>query len=55
MAYAAQPLVVGGDFGGAPLYDYFLGSLDQVAIWKRALSDAEIAALYGGGAGIALP
>jgi hypothetical protein len=33
----------------------FEGTLDQLAIWSRALSAAEIAALYNGGAGVALP
>lgn len=30
------------------------GSLDEVAIWSRALSDGEIASLYNNGAGLAI-
>ena len=32
----------------------FVGSIDAVGIWNRALSDAEVAALYNSGAGLEL-
>jgi hypothetical protein len=34
---------------------HWQGSLDELGIWNRALSAAEIAALYNGGAAVALP
>ena len=39
------------------VYDFqpFNGSIDAVGIWNRALSDAEVTALYNSGAGIELP
>jgi hypothetical protein len=43
------PLVIGrGRFGGNPV-DYFGGTLDQVHIYDRALSAAEVKALYDSG------
>lgn len=33
-------------------YYYANGSIDEVAVWQRALTDAEIVALYNGGAGL---
>lgn len=41
--------IVGGDNRN------FAGTIDEVAIWQRALSDAEITLLYNGGAGLAYP
>lgn len=32
--------------------DYWTGEIDEVAIWKRALSSAEITELYNSGAGV---
>ena len=40
---------VGASIDGYP----FGGSIDEVGFWKRALSDAEVAALYAGGNGLA--
>lgn len=34
---------------------YFNGSIDEVGIWSRALSGAEVTSLYNGGAGLAYP
>jgi hypothetical protein len=31
------------------------GTLDELEVWDRALSSAEIAALYNGGAGVTIP
>lgn len=46
----------GGLFVGTSSGGYaFEGTLDQLAIWSRALSAADVAALYNGGAGVALP
>lgn len=39
-------------YSGAELY--FTGYIDEVGFWRRALSSAEITALYNGGAGLAL-
>jgi len=50
-----NPLLVGrrnsGDWREFPVN----GKLDEIAIWTRALSDDEIAALYNGGQGASLP
>lgn len=35
--------------------EYFFGIIDEIGIWSRALSAAEVAALYNGGAGLAYP
>jgi hypothetical protein len=40
---------IGASGGGYP----FAGSIDEVGLWQRALSDAEVAALYAGGNGLA--
>jgi len=47
-----RALQIGRDLesGGA---DYFDGKIDEVGIWNRALSDADIAALYNSGSGVA--
>jgi hypothetical protein len=46
---SSGPLAVGrGLFGGAKT-DYWPGTIDQVHIWDRALSAAEVAALYQSG------
>jgi hypothetical protein len=50
----------GGVYGGgvAPIwigrqsYNYFSGMVDEMAVWDRALSQAEMATLYNNGAGI---
>lgn len=42
--------------GGAGLNsDFFSGAIDEVAIWSRALSAAEITSLYNSGAGLQYP
>ena len=35
--------------------EYFSGALDEVGLWNRALSAAEVTSLYNGGAGLAYP
>jgi len=40
-----------GDYGGGPMD----GSLDEIGVWNRALSDEEVAQLYNGGNGLAYP
>jgi hypothetical protein len=40
---------IGASSGGYP----FAGWIDEVGFWQRALSDAEVAALYAGGNGLA--
>lgn len=41
-----------GKFGGS-LPRLFTGNLDEVGIWTRALSDAEVTSLYNSGSGLA--
>ena len=42
-----------GDFEFGRWYTYFLpGGVDEISVWKRALSDAEIATLYNNGNGL---
>lgn len=55
IAYAALPLLVGADYGADPFADHFPGDVDQLAVWDRVLTPADVANLYGGGAGAALP
>jgi arabinan endo-1,5-alpha-L-arabinosidase len=43
---------IGGE--GNISVDYFDGLIDAVGIWNRALSDAEVAALYNNGTGLEL-
>lgn len=40
---------------GAMVGDYWVGSLDEVGVWNRALSDAEITTLFNGGSGKTWP
>lgn len=48
----ANAFVLGADVMGGTNHD---GLIDEVGIWDRALTDAEIADLYNGGAGLAYP
>jgi hypothetical protein len=49
-SYAGSgPLIIGRHFSGG---GFFIGSLDEVAFWDRALTPSEIADLYAGGKGI---
>jgi hypothetical protein len=45
-----RPLTIGGDFPGSP--EYFNGKIDDVALYSRALSDADILQLYSGATGV---
>ena len=47
-------LFIGGETtnNGSSFRSYFTGDIDEVAIWNKALSNAEILALYNGGTGI---
>jgi len=47
----SQPFCLGATGCGA---DYFIGSLDEVAVWNRALSEAEIDEVYNNGNGFSL-
>lgn len=40
---------------GAGIQRYFNGSIDEVGIWSRALSGAEVTQLYNSGAGLSYP
>jgi nucleotide-binding universal stress UspA family protein len=43
---SAQPLVIGRGYTGFP----YIGQLDELGIWQRALSDAEVKQVYEGAA-----
>lgn len=52
VGYGNRPVLLGADYGASPAYDYFSGTLDDVRVYNRALSAAEIAAVKNGaGAG----
>jgi hypothetical protein len=55
IAYGPQPLLVGADHGAVPAADFFRGTIDQVAVWDRALSDVEVEMLFDEGRGVVLP
>ncbi len=48
---SSGPFAVGRGFFGGNKTDFFPGSVDQVHIWNRALSAADVAALYQSGQG----
>jgi len=48
-----DPFALGGRAGGDP--SYFDGILDEVGIWNRELTEAEVTSLYNSGAGLAYP
>lgn len=43
------PMIIGDIVGGGFPYD---GLIDQLLIWRRAITGAEVTALYNGGAGL---
>jgi hypothetical protein len=43
---SAQPLLIGSGYTGFP----YIGQLDEIGIWQRALSDAEVKQVYEGSA-----
>lgn len=45
----ANAVTIGKPFFGS---GYFVGRMDEVAMWERALNDTEISYLYNGGSGI---
>ncbi len=50
--YGSSP---SGEIGAKANGSTFVGSIDQVGVWNRALSSQEVGALYDGGAGASLP
>jgi hypothetical protein len=52
----ALPVTTGNTYIGqrSDNYQYFDGSIDEVAIWNRALTASEVLELYNGGAGVVL-
>ncbi|MEI8259773.1 MAG: LamG-like jellyroll fold domain-containing protein, partial [Deltaproteobacteria bacterium] len=53
--YPVSTLCVGANgIGGSTTFPSFLGSIDEVTVWSRTLSTAEMDALYGSGAGCTL-
>ena len=55
----ADNQVIGGNAGsgdsGNSVTEFFNGSVDEIGIWDRALTGAEITQLYNGGSGIIYP
>ncbi len=49
-----NPLIIGQHYNGTGDYGFLDGSVDEMAIWNRALSPAEITNLYNGGAGMSI-
>jgi hypothetical protein len=45
MLFDESPIVVGGDIDNLLATNWFLGAIDDVRVYRRALSEAEIAAL----------
>jgi len=48
IAFDNYPLFIGANGAGSSTYFPFIGKIDEVAIFNRALNSTEIAALYGG-------
>ncbi len=46
---ASVPFALGANFNGASITQHFQGLIDEARLYRRALSDAEIAALASGG------
>lgn len=46
---------IGQEWDGASASDFFDGMIDEVGVWSRALSSAEIATLYNSGIGLTCP
>ncbi len=46
IGYAAQPVMIGADHGASPVGDDFDGIIDDVRIYSRALTPADILQLY---------
>lgn len=44
-----------GPYNGSPVYNFFNGKLDDIAIYNRALSQSEITGLYNAGTNTCLP
>ena len=55
IGYSALPMLIGADYGFAPVGELFPGQIDQVGLWNRALTPAEVAMIYNAGAGTPLP
>ncbi len=46
IGYSTKPLTIGADYGGSPVADVLSGSVYNVALYNRALSQAEITQNY---------
>jgi hypothetical protein len=51
-----------GNFNSSPIYmgawsagNYYIGSVDEIGYWEKALSSTEVGQLYNGGNGLAYP
>ena len=51
---SVSSMIFGND-GNLGTGNWYLGMVDEVGIWSRALTSTEIASLYNGGAGLAYP
>lgn len=48
--YDVHPPLMGGDYGNGSVIDFFEGQMDEVDLFDRALTDAEILSIYQAGA-----
>lgn len=46
IGYANYPIIIGADYASSPLGEYFPGYIDEVRLYSRVLSSAEIHNLY---------
>jgi len=50
ISYDSHPLMIGAEWENEALAGWFPGQIDEVSLYGRALSDAEIAGIYNAGA-----
>jgi hypothetical protein len=55
LSYNTQAWNIGADTSNAPPVENFAGAIDELGIWNRALTSAEVTSLYNSGAGLAYP
>ncbi len=51
IAYDAHPVMLGGEYENQQLTYWFIGAMDEVSVYGRALRAEEIQAIYAAGAG----
>jgi hypothetical protein len=56
IAYDTNPLLIGGDINGGAASYFFDGSIDEVSLYSRALTETEVESIYeAGSAGKCMP